>query len=311
MNIMRKALVVLASAAVLTVGVGLTGCTASPEADTASLPGLPESAPLTYATAYLNEAGLITKYTTSEDEEVFNEGYTSKDTATKFLEQSSPQSELIDMNSTIEIEGKPYPVHASISVTPEPIELVDVISYFNKNTAARYKASYEGGIKPPPTALRYIVRSDIYSQVSQAVTAGQIPAVSFLLTGESSTKVNAPVAAAYASQLPASAAYDSVYGNVDTNSSYHYVYNCATYTVTSDTSAVMAALNSTFKNDVVSFGVSGPVASQINVETTIPCDVVNDAPQKDWNENSGYPDQMPDYPAPGNPNPAPVAPGVR
>ena len=283
---MRKVLVVLASAAALVVGAGLTGCT--PDSTTEETPAFDSGVTyyeLTYATAYVNDEGLITKYTSSEGEEVFEEGFTPTDTIVKLEEQSVPETQGVDISSTIEIEGKPYPVVAWIRITPLPADPVDVISYFNANTATRYELTGSEGIQPPspPIGLRSIVRHDIADTISQAFKAGQMPGVSFSLTGVSTTNVNAKVAEAHANQLPAWAAYDLVNGYFNASSSYHYVYNCATYGVMSNSDALMATLNSTYKNDVVSYGVTSSYESEINVETAAPCDVVvdNPLPEKD------------------------------
>ena len=271
MKTMRSALLAITATAALVVS--LAGCSLFGDTTNEYDYNLPEGEPAKPALIYVNEdTGFITKYIDSDGKVQFEEGYTSKDTEIESGNRGGYQPfDAITLNDTVEVEGKPYTVSASLNWDKFP-EFPEIVAYYNEHIAK--------GIGLNPNSLsamsvQEIVYDYVYSVLSQEANGGALPKVHYELTGQSFIEADSRVTQAWANNEPAWVAYKATVGNVSAQAKYHYSFYCSTYGVTVNGDELVQAMASRFKGTGAQFSVSLDMKS-ISVETEQPCEVLND-----------------------------------
>lgn len=272
MKTMRSALLAITAAVALTVS--LAGCTMFGDTTDKYAYDTPTTTrDLEPTLIYVNaDTGLITKYIDAYSEVQFEEGYSSKDTEIEggFSGGYQPFDAII-LNDTVEVEGKPYTVSASLNWDKFP-EFPEIVAYYNEHIAK------EIGLNPNSLggkSVQEIVYNHVYSVLSQEANGGTLPKVHYELTGESVIEADSRVTQAWANNEPAWVAYKATVGSVSAEAKYHYSFYCSTYGVTANGDELVQAVASRFEGTGAQFGVH-LVTKTISVETEQPCEVLND-----------------------------------
>jgi len=271
MKTMRSALLAITAAATLTVS--LAGCVMYDDNPDSAYDAPVAGRTLEPTLIYVNaDTGLITKYVDAYGEVQFEEGYSSKDTEIESGSSGGYQPfDAITLNDTVEVEGKPYTVSASLNWDKFP-KFPEIVTYYNEYIAK------EIGLNPnslEAMSVQEIVYRHVYSVLAQETNGGMLPEVHYELTGQSVIEADSRVTQAWANNEPAWVAYEATVGSVSAEAKYHYSFYCSTYGVTANGDELVQAVASRFEGTGAQFGVH-LVTKTISVETEQPCEVLND-----------------------------------
>jgi hypothetical protein len=294
MKTMRSALLAITAAAVMTAS--LAGCAIfGDNTDGYVNDDLPVSVPAEPTLIYVNkDTGFITKYIDAYGEVQFDEGYSSKDTEIEGGYSGSYEPfDFVTLNDTVEVEGKPYNVSASLNWDKFP-QFPEIVAYYNEHIAK------DIGLKPNGLggmSVQEIVYDHMYGEISQEANGGTLPKVHYELTGQSFIEADSRVTQAWANNEPAWVAYKATNGNASAQAKYHYSFYCSTYGVTVNGDELVQAMTSRFEGTGAQFSVRLDMKA-ISVETEQPCEVLNDNTEGDYPSDWSEPRVNPAPPAP-------------
>jgi hypothetical protein len=290
MNIKRIALFALAT---ITVAASLTGCSFSNNDSYDEQYQTIEEETYGPPTIYVNpDTGYITRYIDYKGDTVFDEGYSKTDIDTMPPSTYMPEAS-VDLSTTIEIEGKNYPIAQSVSWEFTGLEET-LIPFYNERIAQG--PSTDPSVPSSPgfmgISLQDSVNSYIKSGINSALKNGALPAAKSELTGKSVITINQQIAQAFAAGKPAWEVFDATYGNAD-GSEYHYIFTCATHEVRTSSTEMVSVIETMFAGSNARFNGNMGI-TQVIAESAQPCDVASDNPEV--YDESNNPPMMPPNP---------------